>query len=173
MKIKTFKDGLAAASTYLIGTAEDFEQSATRLKQNAKTPLDKEMVRSFKDRAILLRGQAAHILDLKEGQIKTSVQGPEMRVNPHATSASEGIFADFTQPDYTHLTRAVRGKGARRTSLLAELWQEENSLTHFIITNVANGSAVENLKACREKIEAIRTELNSVCLLKVSNEQCC
>lgn len=61
-----FDVALAAARAQLIATAEDFESSARRLETSARpTNHDRGQVILLKEKAILLRGQAMHIGNLK------------------------------------------------------------------------------------------------------------
>ena len=62
---KTFKQGIYSAFNYLIATAEDFEESATRLrKQQPLTQVEKRQLRTLEEKSRLLRGQASQIENL-------------------------------------------------------------------------------------------------------------
>lgn len=60
-----FKNGLKAAAALLVATAEDYEEMAGRLRsqnnRSSRTGAD-----LLEQKAQLLRGQAQHILNLKE-----------------------------------------------------------------------------------------------------------
>lgn len=61
-----FEAAIAAAKAQLIATAEDYESSARRLETGARpTNHDRGQVILLKERAILLRGQAMHIGNLR------------------------------------------------------------------------------------------------------------
>jgi hypothetical protein len=63
-----FNAGLAAAASYLTGTAQDFEEMRARLINSRSRPTENERkeAQACEDKAKLLRGQAGHIAGLKQ-----------------------------------------------------------------------------------------------------------
>lgn len=68
MSSDTFKEGLEAAAKFLEGTAADYDQSADMVYRTAfagPTPHEKTQAAAMREKALLLRGQAQHIKELR------------------------------------------------------------------------------------------------------------
>jgi hypothetical protein len=64
-----FQRGLDAAATYLLGTASDFEEGIDRINRiRSRTTFDMCQLTELTAKAALLKGQAGHIMLLKDNK---------------------------------------------------------------------------------------------------------
>lgn len=64
-----FQRGLEAAAAYLVGTASDFEEGIDRINRiKNRSTFDMCQLTELKMKSTLLRGQAGHILNLKDSK---------------------------------------------------------------------------------------------------------
>lgn len=70
----TFKAGVRAAAEYLLGTASDYDEMATRASAcRNRSPREQAQVHEYTEKAQLLRAQAAHLMALQLPSTRTKI----------------------------------------------------------------------------------------------------